>query len=384
VPDFDGLLVVSLEQAVAAPYCTRRLCDAGARVIKLERSTGDFARGYDDAVRDMSSYFVWLNHGKESICFDLKLDADIDLLWRMLERADVFVQNLVPGATERAGIGSADLRARFPRLITCDISGYGSAGPYRDMKAYDLLVQAESGLAFISGSPESAGRVGVSVCDIACGMTAYEGILRALFARERSGHGRAVEASLFHSVADWMNVPYLQYRYGGAAPERSGLHHPTIAPYGCYACSDGDVILAVQNEREWLQFCTTLLGDAAVADDARFGTNVNRVKNRVELDALIGQVLRGLTREQATVRLTAASIAFGNLSTIEDLAHHPQARFAHVGTPSGGVDIIEPPEAGEGIRATFGAVPAAGQHDRAVRLEFERTTSPEDGRPAPE
>lgn len=369
--DLAGLTVVSIEQAVAAPYCTRRLADAGARVIKLERREGDFARGYDGAVHGWSSYFVWLNHGKESIFFDLKSADDVALLHRMLERADVFVQNLAPGATERAGIGSAALRERYPRLITCDITGYGSDGPYRDMKAYDLLVQAETALAFVTGSPEGPGRVGVSVCDIACGMAAYENVLRALYARERSGRGRGVEASLFHSLADWMNVPYLQYRYGGITPARPGLHHPTIAPYGVYGCRDGlGILLSIQNEREWERFCAVVLQNAALARDPRFDSIVNRVQHRPALDAEIDAVFGTLSRDEVTRRLQVADIAYGRLSTIDDLAHHPQSRFISVGTPGGPIEVLAPPGLGEGARTTFGAVPAAGEHDNAVRDEF--------------
>jgi len=369
--DLDGLLVISLEQAVAAPYCTRRLADAGARVIKLERREGDFARGYDAAVGGLASYFVWLNHGKESMFFDLKAPDDVALLHRMLERADVFVQNLVPGAAERAGIGSAALRARYPRLITCDITGYGNDGPYRDMKAYDLLIQAETGLAFVTGSKDEPGRVGVSVCDIACGMSAFEGVLQALYVRERTGRGRGVEASLFHSVADWMNVPYLQSRYGGMTPSRPGLHHPTIAPYGVYACGDGlGILFSIQNEREWERFCATVLAQPEVARDPRFVSIVERVRNRPALDAAIDAVFRTLTRDEVTARLQAAEIAYGRLSTLDDLANHPQKRTIRVGTPNGDVELLAPPGAGTGTRATFGSVPALGQHDAAIRSEF--------------
>jgi itaconate CoA-transferase len=369
--DLDGLTVLSLEQAVAAPYCTRRLADAGARVIKLERREGDFARGYDAAVHGWSSYFVWLNHGKESIFFDLKASDDVALLHRMLAQTDVFVQNLAPGATERAGIGSAALRERYPRLITCDITGYGSDGPYRDMKAYDLLVQAETGLSLVTGTPDGPGRVGVSACDIACGMNAYENVLRALYARERSGRGRGVEASLFHSLADWMNVPYLQYRYGGVTPSRPGMHHPTIAPYGLYNCGDDlGILLSIQNEREWERFCAIVLERAELAKDPRFDSIVNRVRNRPALDAEIDAVFGTLTRDEVTARLQAADIAYGRLSTLEDLKNHPQSRFISVGTPGGRVDVLAPPGLGEGARASFGSVPAAGEHNAAVRAEF--------------
>jgi itaconate CoA-transferase len=375
--DLAGLVVVSLEQAVAAPYCTRRLADAGARVIKLERREGDFARGYDAAVGGLASYFVWLNHGKESMFFDLKDPAEIALLHRILATADVFVQNLVPGAAERAGIGSAALRERYPRLITCDITGYGTDGPYRDMKAYDLLIQAETGLAFVTGSKDEPGRVGVSVCDIACGMSAFEGVMQALYVRERTGRGRGIEASLFHSLADWMNVPYLQYRYGGITPSRPGLHHPTIAPYGAYTCGDGlGILFSIQNEREWERFCATVLAQPELARDARFVSNVARVEHRPALDAEINAAFGRLTRDEVTERLQRAEIAYGKLSTLEDLVHHPQTRTIRVGTPSGDVEVLAPPGAGTGIRATFGRVPSLGEHDTAIRAEFTAAARP--------
>ena len=255
--DLEGILVVSVEQAVAAPYLSSRLADAGARVIKVERPEGDFARGYDSLVHGESAYFVWLNRGKESICLDLKKPADANVLAAIIAQADVFIQNLAPGVIDRLGFAADALRAAHPRLITCSISGYGDDGPYRYLKAYDLLVQAESGLSAITGNAHGSARVGVSVCDIAAGMTAFQAVLQALFARERGGAGRHISVSLFHALSDWMNVPYLQFVYGGKAVDRSGLHHPTIAPYGAYACGDGKaVLIAIQNEREWTIFCT--------------------------------------------------------------------------------------------------------------------------------
>ncbi|MBL8670647.1 MAG: CoA transferase, partial [Alphaproteobacteria bacterium] len=287
--DLDGLLVVSMEQAVAAPYCSGRLADAGARVIKLERAEGDFARRYDRYVKGESSYFVWLNRGKESVTVDIKKPEDLALVRAMLAKADVYVQNLAPGAAARAGIGSDDLRKLHPRLITCDISGYGEDGPYRDMKAYDLLVQAESGLSSVTGNEAGMARVGVSACDIAAGMYAHQAILQALYARERpgpsQGRGRGIRVSLFHALGDWMNVPYLQYAYGGHVPARSGLAHPTIAPYGAFDCGDGKaVLLSIQNEREWESLCANVLGDAGLARDPRFATGPDRVANRPALD----------------------------------------------------------------------------------------------------
>ena len=263
----DGMLVVALEQAVAAPWCTSRLADAGARVIKIERPEGDFARGYDRAVHGESSYFVWINRGKESIALDLKQAGDLALLERMLAQADVFIQNLAPGATQRLGIGSDALRQRHPRLVTCDISGYGDQGSLQLMKAYDLLIQAESGLISISGAPGEWGRIGVSLCDITAGMNALIGIQQALFQRYRTGRGSGIKVSLFDSAAELMGVPFLQTRHGGKAPERVGLKHPTIAPYGAFTCADGrDILVSIQNEREWADFCREVLRRPRAAD----------------------------------------------------------------------------------------------------------------------
>jgi itaconate CoA-transferase len=369
--DLEGVLVVSLEQAVAAPLATRKLADAGARVIKLERAAGDFARGYDAAVHGLSAYFVWLNHGKESVLFDLKAPDDIALLHRMLARADIFVQNLAPEATVRAGIGSAALRARYPALITCDITGYGSSGPRRLMKSYDLLVQAESGLASITGGPAEAGRVGVSVCDIACGMDAHAEILAALYARQRTGVGRALELSLYHSIADWMNVPYLQTRYGGSPPKRIGLSHPTIAPYGVYRCAgEAQLLVAVQNEREWGRFAEQVLGVPNIAADERFASNVARVAHRAELDAAIEAVFAAIERDDLIALLERAEIAYGRLIEVADVAAHPQNRFITVGTPVGPVELLESPGSAAGRREAFGSVPALGEHSSAIRAEF--------------
>lgn len=369
--DLEGILVVTLEQAVAAPYASSRLADAGARVIKLEREEGDFARRYDTCVNGESAYFVWLNRGKESVRFDFKDAGDKAMLRRMLARADVFIQNLAPGATARAGFVSADLRAEFPRLITCDISGYGEDGPFRDMKAYDLLVQAESGLANITGTPDEPGRVGVSVCDIACGMYAHQAILQALFARERTGGNRGIQVSLYGAMADWMNVPYLQHHYGGKTPGRPGLNHPTIAPYGAYECGDGKpLLISIQNEREWRSLCENVLGGAEIADDPRFATNPDRVANRPALDAIIHGVFGGGPREAIIARLEAAKVAYGRLSSLDDLVDHPQNRFIEVRTSAGDVKILAPPPIAVGEPESYGPVPALGEHDAAVRAEF--------------
>jgi crotonobetainyl-CoA:carnitine CoA-transferase CaiB-like acyl-CoA transferase len=369
--DLQGITVVALEQAVAAPYATGRLADGGARVIKIEREEGDFARNYDSLVKGESAYFVWLNRGKESIRLDLKSEDDRALVERMLAQADVFVQNLAPGAAGRLGLGAEDLCKRYPRLICCSISGYGEDGPLRDQKAYDLLIQAESGLCTITGTEHGPARVGVSVCDIAAGMTAFQAILQALYARERSGRGRAIEVSLFHAMTDWMNVPYLQARYGGKPPARAGLRHPTIAPYGVYDCADGKaVLISVQNEREWARLCTEVLEAPGLATDPRFAGNSLRVANRPALEAEIAQVFAAHERETMIERLNAARVAFGRLSDLEDLQTHPQNRLITVQTGAGEIEMLAPGAVVTGQRQEFGAVPQLGQHDAELRAEF--------------
>jgi crotonobetainyl-CoA:carnitine CoA-transferase CaiB-like acyl-CoA transferase len=370
--DLEGVLVVSLEQAVAAPYASAKLADAGARVIKVERPEGDFARGYDHLVHGESAYFVWLNRGKESLCLDLKSPADLALMQAMLAEADVFIQNLAPGAAVRLGLGAAELMARNPRLIVCSISGYGEDGPYREQKAYDMLVQGEAGLIAINGSPSEPARVGISICDISAGVTAHAAILQALLARTRTGKGRAIEVSLFHALADWMNVPYLQARYGGAAPPRVGVRHPSIAPYGAFACADGKaVLLSVQNDREWARLSAEVLGDATLAADPRFARNVDRVANLPDTEALVGRALARFTREEAIQRLTRAGIACGRLSEMEDLVAHPQLRLVTVDSPTGPVEMLAPGAREPGVQPPpLGPVPALGQHTQALRQEF--------------
>ena len=369
--DLDGILVVSLEQAVAAPLATSRLADAGARVIKVERPEGDFARGYDRLVHGESAYFVWINHGKESVCLDLRQAADLELLKRMIAQADVFVQNLAPGAAVRLGVGPDAVRASHPELIYVSISGYGEDGPYREQKAYDMLIQGESGLLAVNGTPEGSARVGISVCDIAAGESAFSAVLQALIARGRTGQGRVIEVSLFHTMADWMNVPYLQTRYGGKAPARVGLRHPSIAPYGAFGCNDGrQVLLSVQSDREWAAFAEKVLGRQDLATDIRYARNVDRVAHMAEIEALIAPILAVMGREEAVVLLTASGIACGRLSTMEDMKAHPQARHITVDSPTGPVEMM-----GRGVRhgadaTDFGAVPALGQQTDALRAEF--------------
>ena len=384
--DLDGILVVSLEQAVAAPLATSRLADAGARVIKVERPEGDFARGYDHLVHGESAYFVWINRGKQSICLDLRQPADLTLLQRMIAQADVFVQNLAPGAAARLGVGPEPACAANPGLIYVSISGYGEDGPYRDQKAYDMLIQGESGLLSVNGTPEGSARVGISVCDIAAGETAFSAILQALIARQKTGLGRAIEVSLFHTMADWMNVPYLQTRYGGTAPARVGLRHPSIAPYGAFACSDGrQVLLSVQNDREWAAFAAKVLGQPDLASDPRYARNIDRVAHMAALEALIAPILARLPREAAVALLSSAGIACGRLSTLADMEQHPQARHVTVDSPTGPVTMMD-----RGVRfaaepVDFGGVPALGQHSAALRQEFSAAPDrPAPDRPAPD
>lgn len=367
----SGLLVVSLEQAVAAPYCSSRLADAGARVIKIERPEGDFARGYDKAAKGLSSYFVWLNRGKQSLVADIKAPADAALLHRVLATTDVFIQNLAPGAAARAGFGSEELRARYPRLITVDISGYGDSGDYATMKAYDLLVQAESGLAMITGHPAGPGRVGVSACDIACGMAAHAGVLEALIERGITGRGKGLKVSLFDGMADWMNVPLLYFEGTAKAPERLGLAHPSICPYGAFPTRDNALVLiSIQNEREWAEFCSSFLGEPDLPKRAGFETNVIRVANRAMVDAHVGEAFARLTRDEAAARLRAANTAYGFVNDVAAFARHPALRRTRVETPGGAVEIAAPPVIlSEGPRE-LGPVPAIGSHSESIRREF--------------
>ncbi|HEY6747056.1 MAG TPA: CaiB/BaiF CoA-transferase family protein [Mycobacteriales bacterium] len=366
----DGITVVALEQAVAVPFATRQLADLGARVIKIERpGTGDFARHYDTTVNGQSSYFVWLNRGKESVALDLTLAADLAVLTSLLETADVFAQNLGPGAAARLGLGAAVLRERHPRLITCDVSGYGADGPYAAKKAYDLLVQCEAGVLSVTGTEAEPAKVGISVADIAAGMYAYTGILTALYERERTGAGTAVEVSMLEALAEWMTQPLLFAGYGGSPPRRAGARHASIAPYGPYRAKDGVVFLGVQNDREWVVLCTDLLGDPELA--ARFPTNPDRVAHDDELTGLIEAGLAGLSADEATARLDRMGIATARLRTAAELADHPQLaardRWRPVDTPGGPVRALLPPVTVAGRSPRLGPVPALGQHTDAVR-----------------
>ena len=369
--DLEGIKVITLEQAVAAPYASGKLAQAGARVIKIEREEGDFARRYDTDVNGLSAYFVWLNHGKESVCLNIKDAEDLLILKNIISKSDIFIQNLMPGATNRLGISSKRLREKYPSLITCDISGYGQNGPYSKMKAYDLLIQAESGLANINGSSQEPGRVGVSVCDIAAGMTAFQAILQALIGRNKTGLGRGIEVSLFHSLADWMNVPYLQTVYGKRKIKRAGLHHATIAPYGVYKCKQDELILiSIQNEREWSSLCSLVLDKTDLIEDDNFSNNSKRVINRNRLDQIINDIFGSMSRNDIMKRLQDADIAYGQLSTIEDLNKHPQSNFISVQTSEGEISLLSPGAVISGEEVTFGKVPLLGEHTDKIKNEY--------------
>jgi itaconate CoA-transferase len=365
----EGILVVSLEQAVAAPTCSCRLADAGARVIKIERPEGDFARAYDTLVHGESAYFVWLNRGKESVVLDLVREEDKALLEAMLAQADVFVQNLKPGALSKLGFAIERLRRDYPRLVTCSISGYGDDGPYAQRKAYDLLIQAESGLASITGGPEGPARVGVSIVDVGTGWNAYAAVLEALIARGRTGEGSSIGVSLFGAMADLMSVPLLQHE-GGKTPKRVALGHPSISPYGVFKAGDGvDLLIAVQNDREWRMLAEHVLGDKALAADPDFATNLKRVERRSETDGRVAAFFARHTAEALIEKLAAADIAFGRVSDIAALAAHPHLRRITVETPSGPASMPAPGARHEAPRR-YGRVPALGEHTDAVRAEF--------------
>jgi crotonobetainyl-CoA:carnitine CoA-transferase CaiB-like acyl-CoA transferase len=371
-----GMTVVAIEQAVAAPFATRQLADLGARVIKIERpDEGDFARGYDATVKGLSSYFVWLNRSKESLALDLKRAEAQDVLARLLARADVFVQNLAPGAADRLGTAAADLRARYPRLVVCTVSGYGSSGPYAHKKAYDLLVQSEVGLISITGTEETPSKVGISIADIAAGMYAYTGVLTALLARAASGQGTAIEVSLFDALAEWMGCAAYYTAYGGSPPARNGPNHASIAPYGPFPSRDGDQIyLGIQNAREWLRFCANVLRRPDLADDDRFRSNSLRVEHRHALHDAIDDVFRRLSMTAIIERLESARIAFARMNSVAEFVDHPQlsARgcWREIDSPVGPLRALVPPVRMEDVEPVMGAVPSLGQHSDAILEEL--------------
>lgn len=370
-----GLLVVAVEQAAAAPYASSRLADAGARVIKIERPEGDFARGYDKAVRGDSTYFVWLNRGKESITLDFTRPEDAGLLQKLIGQADVFIQNLGPGAAKRAGFGWQVLREKYPRLITCDITGYGEGGPYSDLRAYDLLVQGESGIASVTGTPEAPGRIGISACDIGTGMYAHTAILEALIKRGVTGQGSAIHVSLFESMCEWMTVPLLHYDYAGTIWPRVGLAHPTIAPYGAYPVGtalggDDLILLGIQNDGEWKRFASQALERPDLAESAEFASNPLRVEHRQSLNTLIVEAFARLTLDELRTRLKKAGVAYATVNDVRGLSRHPHLRRIAVGTAQGEVDIVAPPATFRGEPRTLGPVPSLGEHSEAIRAEF--------------
>jgi crotonobetainyl-CoA:carnitine CoA-transferase CaiB-like acyl-CoA transferase len=373
----EGTLVVTIEQAVAAPYATSRLAEAGARVIKIEKPPdGDFARQYDAAVHGESAHFVWLNQGKESAALDFKHPADMKLLRVMLRHADVFIQNLFPGAIERAGLHFAELRDENPHLITCSISGYGENNDYADMRAYDNLIQGEVGVFAVTGNSAGPAKVGISICDISAGLHAYMGILEALLERHRTGRGRHVSVSLFESVADWMSVPILFQRYTGKVAQRTGLHHASIAPYGAYAAGDGQpVMIGVQNEAEWARFCATVLHSPELCRHPKFSSNTDRVRHREALNEFIGKALAPIDKEEFIARLRRAQVSFGLIRTMEEVLHHPALSMSEVDTPTGPVELPRRaiPRTSLTERKT---VPALGAHTEAIRREFAPDASP--------
>ncbi len=372
----DGITILALEHAVAAPVCTRHLADLGARIIKIERpGVGDFARGYDQRVNGLSSYFVWANRSKESLTLDLKHADAAPVLERLVARTDVIVQNLAPGAAARLGLSFEALHAKHPRLVVCDISGYGDDGPYRDKKAYDLMVQAEAGLLNATGTPDAMARTGFSAADVSAGMYAYSSVLAALLLRERTGRGSHVDVSMLESLTEWMGNP-MYYTFGGGEPApRTGAFHPSVVPYGPFTAGDGlTVMMGVQNEREWKRFCAEVLQDAALADDPRFANNTLRTTNRAALDAQIAECFATLTRDEAEARLERAQIATARVNTTADLWQHPQLkareRWTEIDTPAGPVPALYPPGRHSGFTPRMDGVPALGQHTDAVLGEL--------------
>jgi itaconate CoA-transferase len=376
----DGVTVIALEQAVAAPLATRQLADLGARVIKIERpNVGDFARGYDETVKGMSSHFVWLNRSKESLTLDLKHSSATPILEKLLERADVVIQNLAPGAARRLGLGGESLLPKYPRLIICDVSGYGDNGPYASKKAYDLLVQAEAGVLSVTGTADTPSKVGISIADIATGMYAYSGILTALYQREKSGKGTRIEVTMLEALTEWMCYPLYYTHFGGTAPARTGPDHATIVPYGRYKSGDGkSIMLGLQNEREWAVFCEKVLLQPELAQDQRYGSNSRRAAKRSEINALIGKVFATLTAEQLIERLDASGIANARMNTPDEVWEHPQLkardRWRRMDSPVGPLETLLPPVTMPDFEARIDAVPALGEHTEHILSELGYTS----------
>jgi itaconate CoA-transferase len=372
----DGITVVSLEHAIAAPFCTRQLADLGARVIKVERpGSGDFARGYDERVKGLASHFVWTNRSKESLTLDVKHAEAGTVFARLLAKADVLVQNLAPGAAARLGLSFEALHEKYPRLIVCDISGYGDSGPYRDKKAYDLLIQSESGFLSITGTPDEPSKAGCSIADISAGMYAYSNILAALIQRGRTGEGSRVEVSMLETMAEWMSYPLYYAIDGAAPPPRSGAAHATIYPYGPFAAGDGKVVmLGLQNEREWAIFCDKVLLQPELTTDQRYITNLKRTAARAEIKALVEQAFSGMNAEQVLARLDAAGIANAHVNDMHDLWQHEQlqarGRWVEIDSPAGRLPALLPPGLPSTMEARMDAVPALGQHTHSILAEL--------------
>jgi itaconate CoA-transferase len=371
----EGITVISLEQAVAAPYCSRLLADLGARVIKIERpKVGDFARDYDHTVKGLSAYFAWLNRSKESLTLDVKHPEAKNILARLIERADVFIQNLAPGAAQRLGLGADALLERHPRIVVCDISGYGDAGPYASKKAYDLLVQSEAGIVAVTGTPDAPSKVGVSLTDIGTGLHAHSAILAALYQRERSGKGARVEVTMFEAMVEWMMHPLYYTHFGGKAPQRSGPDHATIVPYGRFRAADGTVMLGIQNEREWAAFCAKVLDQPGLATDPRYDGNARRAAARAELVALIEKTFSTLTSAQVIEKLDAAGIANARMNAPEEVWNHAQLqareRWREVGSPVGMIPAPLPPATFAGIEARMDPIPDVGEHTERILSEI--------------
>ncbi len=376
----DGITVIALEHAVAAPFATRQLADLGARVIKIERpNVGDFARGYDATVKGMSSHFVWLNRSKESLTLNLKHSGATQILEQLLERADVVIQNLAPGAARRLGLGAELVLPKYPRLIVCDVSGYGDNGPYASRKAYDLLVQAEAGVLSVTGTADTPSKVGISIADIATGMYAYSGILTALYQREKSGKGTRIEVTMLEALAEWMGYPLYYTHFGGTAPARTGPNHAAIVPYGRYETGDGkSIMLGLQNEREWAVFCEKVLLQPGFAQDPRYGSNSRRAAKRSEINALIAEVFATLTTEQLIERLDASGIANARMNTPDEVWEHPQLkardRWREMDSPVGLLATLLPPVTMPGFEARIDAVPELGEHMERILSEFGYTS----------
>ena len=372
----DGITVIALEHAVAAPFATRQLADLGARVIKIERpNLGDFARDYDETVKGMSSHFVWVNRSKESLTLNLKDARATPILERLLERADVLIQNLAPGAARRLAIDVESLLRKYPRLIGCDVSGYGENGPYASKKAYDLLVQAEAGVLSVTGTDDTPSKVGISIGDIAAGMYAYSGILTALYQREKSGKGTRIEINLFDALTEWMGYPLYYTHFGGTAPARTGPDHATIVPYGRYQTRDGkSIMLGLQNEREWEAFCEQVLLQPELAQDPRYSSNSRRAAKRSEINALIGKIFVTLTSEQVIERLDRSGIANARINTPEEVWEHPQLkarnRWREIDSPAGPLATLLPPVTMADFEARLDRVPALGEHTEKILAEL--------------